>query len=218
MADIDNGKRVIDQIATTTINPDDSIIIDSATNGTREITYSDLCAAVAVTLGIAAIKSTADGAMTRSVYDADGDNIVDNAEKVNSHTVESDVPSGAVFTDTVYDDTDIKKEISDLSSATMKTIVYDTDGDGTVDNAKTVNGHSVSSDVPESAVFTDTTYTISDSGDTVSLTGSDGSSSSFDLSNSTTGKTVASLNEHKTQYYKGSDGYLHVTWNSEQEV
>ena len=31
---------------------------------------------------------------------------------VNGHTVESDVPENAKFTDTVYDDTDIKKEIS----------------------------------------------------------------------------------------------------------
>lgn len=42
------------------------------------------------------------GDMLKSVYDTDNDGIVDNAEKVNNHTVEKDVPSNAVFTDTVY--------------------------------------------------------------------------------------------------------------------
>lgn len=35
------------------------------------------------------------GDMLRSVYDTDSDGIVDNAEKVNNHTVNADVPSGA---------------------------------------------------------------------------------------------------------------------------
>ena len=35
-----------------------------------------------------------------------------NADTVNNHTVKSDVPENAVFTDTVYDDTDIKAEIA----------------------------------------------------------------------------------------------------------
>lgn len=39
------------------------------------------------------------GDMHTSVYDIDEDGIVDNAAKVNGHTVESDVPAGAVFTD-----------------------------------------------------------------------------------------------------------------------
>ena len=37
---------------------------------------------------------------------------------------------------------------------------YDADGDGIVDNAKKVNGHTVGKDVPASAKFTDTTYTV----------------------------------------------------------
>lgn len=36
-----------------------------------------------------------------------------NADTVNSHTVKSDVPENAVFTDTVYDDTEVQKRISD---------------------------------------------------------------------------------------------------------
>lgn len=42
------------------------------------------------------------GDMKRSTYDTDADGIVDNAEKVNNHTVGCDVPADAVFTDTVY--------------------------------------------------------------------------------------------------------------------
>lgn len=43
-----------------------------------------------------------DGDMKAATYDTDGDGIVDNAGKVNGHTVESDVPADAKFTDTVY--------------------------------------------------------------------------------------------------------------------
>jgi len=42
------------------------------------------------------------GDMAKSVYDTTNNGIVDNAEKVNGHTVESDVPAGAKFTDTTY--------------------------------------------------------------------------------------------------------------------
>ncbi len=42
------------------------------------------------------------GDMLRSIYDTNNNGIVDNAEKVNGHTVESDVPAGAKFTDTTY--------------------------------------------------------------------------------------------------------------------
>lgn len=43
------------------------------------------------------------GDMMKSTYDTDGDGIVDNAQKVNGHTVNSDVPSDAKFTDTTYE-------------------------------------------------------------------------------------------------------------------
>lgn len=45
------------------------------------------------------------GDMLKSVYDTNGNGKVDNADnadKVNNHTVASDVPSGAKFTDTTY--------------------------------------------------------------------------------------------------------------------
>ena len=46
--------------------------------------------------------------MLKSVYDTTDSWIVDNAEKVNWLTVETAVPSWAVFTDTVYSDAEIK--------------------------------------------------------------------------------------------------------------
>ena len=39
-----------------------------------------------------------------------------NSDTVNNHTVKSDVPENAVFTDTVYDDTALKGSIEELSS------------------------------------------------------------------------------------------------------
>lgn len=41
------------------------------------------------------------------------------SEQLGSHTVKSDVPENAVFTDTVYDDTEIKESISQQSSEMM---------------------------------------------------------------------------------------------------
>lgn len=40
------------------------------------------------------------GLMKMSTYDTNESGVVDNAEKVNGKTVESDVPANAVFTDT----------------------------------------------------------------------------------------------------------------------
>ena len=39
-----------------------------------------------------------------------------NSATVNGHTVKSDVPENAVFTDTVYDDTEVKEEIANINS------------------------------------------------------------------------------------------------------
>jgi hypothetical protein len=58
------------------------------------------------------------GDMLKSTYDTNDNGIVDNAEKVNNHTVEKDVPSNAVFTDTIYDDTEIQEDITDLDTRT----------------------------------------------------------------------------------------------------
>lgn len=46
--------------------------------------------------------SAGNGDMLKSVYDADGDGVVDNAQKVGGHTVAANVPANAKFTDTTY--------------------------------------------------------------------------------------------------------------------
>ena len=51
------------------------------------------------------------GDMQKDVYDRNNDGIVDNAEKVNGHTVDSDVPADAKFTDTVYDDQELREYV-----------------------------------------------------------------------------------------------------------
>lgn len=58
------------------------------------------------------------GDMLKSVYDTDDDGIVDNAEKVNNHTVEKDVPSNAVFTDTTYESKTASSGGTDVSLVT----------------------------------------------------------------------------------------------------
>lgn len=45
---------------------------------------------------------TGSGDMKKATYDSNDNGIVDNAERVNNHTVLSDVPANAVFTDTTY--------------------------------------------------------------------------------------------------------------------
>ena len=42
------------------------------------------------------------GDMLKATYDTNDNGVVDNAEKVNNHTVQSDVPANAKFTDTTY--------------------------------------------------------------------------------------------------------------------
>ena len=44
-----------------------------------------------------------------------------NADTVNNHTVKSDVPENAVFTDTIYDDTEVKGKLNGLINDTKVT-------------------------------------------------------------------------------------------------
>lgn len=67
------------------------------------------------------------GDMLASVYDKNNSGTVDNAEKVNGFTIEAAVPSGAVFTDTVYDDTDILMRSYDLEDLVVSPIPLDAD-------------------------------------------------------------------------------------------
>ena len=50
---------------------------------------------------------TGDGDMLTSVYDTEENGVIDNSELVNGLTVETAVPSGALFTDTIYNNTGV---------------------------------------------------------------------------------------------------------------
>lgn len=65
---------------------------------------------------IQSLGTAVNGKMSTATYDSNGNGIVDNAEKVNNHTVDKDVPSNAVFTDTVYDDTELRNKIGNLAN------------------------------------------------------------------------------------------------------
>ena len=160
----DEKRRIIDEDQTLNINPDDLIYIDSVTNGSRVISYSDLCKAVALTLGIEAIKTTADGAMQINTYDKNRDGVVDNAAALETH-------NAAYFAKAT--DLDAVKKTADNA---MKPSTYDANGNGIVDNAEKVNNHTVASDVPPNAIFTDTVYddtAIKGTIDSVSKTAAD---------------------------------------------
>lgn len=57
------------------------------------------------------LSNYAGGDMSTETYDINKNGIVDNAEKVNGHSVYKDVPSDALFTDTVYDDSVIRGQV-----------------------------------------------------------------------------------------------------------
>ena len=73
------------------------------------------------------------GDMQKSVYDTNNSGVVDNAEKVNGLTVQTAVPTGAVFTDTIYTHPDTHPA-SMITESTTKRFVSDTEK--TIWNAK----------------------------------------------------------------------------------
>lgn len=74
-------------------------------------------------------------------------------EKVGKTTTITITDAEGVHTATILDGADGQ------GSGDMRTEVYDVNQNGIVDNAEKVNNHTVNSDVPADAVFTDTTYT-----------------------------------------------------------
>ena len=102
-----------------------------------------------------------------------------NASKVNNHTVNSDVPSNAVFTDknvTQYVYTgntasynyplligtseNAEQTVTDITSVTSKILANPAIGSIKATNFEgKINGHSVESNVPSNAKFTDSHYT-----------------------------------------------------------
>ncbi len=111
------------------------------------------------------------GDMLMSTYDADGNNRVDDADKVNGYTVNSSVPYSADFTDNqTLIISGNQLTISGGNTVTLPTgngsgdmlqSVYDANSNNIVDNADKVNGLTVQTAVPSGAVFTDE-QTLSD--------------------------------------------------------
>lgn len=112
------------------------------------------------------LKGNADSATTASS--------ATNASKVNNHTVDADVPSGAVFTDSkvtqeLYAEnynlpllmaypSNQATDIDITNIAFRNNSIYANPSTGKVtatDFVGTINGHSVNKDVPSNAVFTD---------------------------------------------------------------
>jgi len=109
----------------------------------KELSSNDYTDEDKATLGTALQPAdmTGGGDMSKSTYDTNNNGIVDNAEKINNLTVEKAVPSNAVFTDTLYNDTTIQGEV-DLNTAKVTN----------------VNHPLVETAVPVGALFTDTVY------------------------------------------------------------
>lgn len=83
------------------------------------------------------------GDMLASVYDTNNDGIVDNSEKVNGHTVNSDVPANAKFTDTHYS----SKNVVGSATSTTNTTTALTNGNvyiNSVENSKVTSSNKIS--------------------------------------------------------------------------
>ena len=55
-------------------------------------------------------------------------NLTALSEQLGNHTVKSDVPENAVFTDTVYDDTEVKEDVDTLKKETTVNLLKPTLG------------------------------------------------------------------------------------------
>ncbi|MCH3999354.1 MAG: hypothetical protein LKF15_03050 [Lachnospiraceae bacterium] len=122
-----------------------------------------------------AVNQLIDNTKEFSQFDADGDGVVDNAAKVNGHTVACDVPADAVFTDTAYDDSELKTAVKA--------------------NTDALGGHTVKTDVPEGAVFTDTTYTFELSDGKLTIRSSAGTKQVLTLPTSGSGGSSGDVTE-----------------------
>ena len=138
--------------------------------------------------------SSASGDMLSSIYDQDENGLVDTATVANSlngYTIETSVPSSAVFTDsqTATDvvvtssgdllATDVQGALDELQTEILSSGIgdmlqstYDSDLDGFADTANianALNGYTIETSVPSSAVFTDsqtaTDVVVTSSGD-----------------------------------------------------
>ena len=93
-------------------NIDNGIIIDKL-NGSYGYIYN--------ANGSDDMELNSKGSMLKTVYDTNNNGIVDNAEKVNNHTVFSDVPLNAVFTDTTIA-TSLRMKNGDTIESTIQSL------------------------------------------------------------------------------------------------
>ena len=111
-----SNKSVLDDISSSDISNWDSKQ-ETLVSGTNIKTINNQSILGSGNITIQGGGGSGDGDMLKSVYDTNDNGIVDNAEKVNNHTVGTDVPSNAVFTDTVYDDTSIRQELNNKADS-----------------------------------------------------------------------------------------------------
>lgn len=91
-------------------NIDNGIIIDKL-NGSYGYVYN--------ANGSEDMELNSKGSMLKTVYDTNNNGVVDNAEKVNNHTVFSDVPLNAIFTDTTIA-TNLRMKNGDTIESTIQ--------------------------------------------------------------------------------------------------
>ena len=104
---------IIDDTATAVII--DAVVADTISNMDL-ITPDSLLSEVSATNKIITqedLTTASSDNMLKAGYDSNDSGVVDNAELVNGLTVETAVPLGATFTDTVYDSTDVDTHILD---------------------------------------------------------------------------------------------------------
>ena len=108
----DVGETIVMGTFTTYNGVDGNTITDVASNKvgtTTTVTVTGTFAGSPYTFDVLdGADGSGTGDMSKATYDTTANGVVDNAEKVNSLTVETAVPALAVFTDTTYTDSQIK--------------------------------------------------------------------------------------------------------------
>lgn len=89
------------------------LINDGSDNTSTYVELDELVSSIDSELGNTDWQSggSSSGDMTKAVYDTNDNGIVDNSALVNGLSVETAVPSGAIFTDTTYTDAEIKTKL-----------------------------------------------------------------------------------------------------------
>ena len=134
-----------------------------------------------------------------------------NADTVNNHTVNSDVPENAVFTDTVYDDTDIRAELAKKADiAAIPNKVSDLNNDSNYQTAEQVNNivtieiAKVVSDAPENL------NTLKEMSDWIAGHENDASAMNSVISNNKT--SIETLQTNVSNINTSLDGKLNKTF------